>query len=653
MYLSRLIIKNYRSIKDLDIKFQKGKNVIVGRNNSGKSNIIKALDIVLGENSPTYQKSENITQFDFYTWKEKDETEIKSSKELIIFCELKRDVNEKLNYDEIYKCYGIYKYNSLIPNDTVYKNLQAVFKINPDTLGRNEKTYLNPKLKNQQPFETEFEKMNHFAYAFIASYDEDSNGIVKDMRFFYKENEPSDWIMAFSASIRNEFLQSAIINSFRDPYNQLRLTKYTWYGKLMHFLTCKHGHIKELQDAYSGVKEIADKIFKQAQDNIQNSSLNVAFPDADIIFQLSEDFKGDIYKDCKIYIDDGFKAPLGEKGSGIQSATIIGLFNFYIKNCNTKSSALLCIEEPELYLHPHARRIISDRLDDFLDNDKNQVIISTHSSEFIRTTDEKFNIILVRKDKDGTNARTVNIKNNKSLLLNNNHNEIFFADKVIICEGFDDYILRWIAEEKFPGKLNENNISIITAGGKDQIGIFVDLILQLNLESFIFTDFDFFLRDNTNNADKYKEDIVNSKAIVVKQKSYRHKSIENINIKFFEQSCIFSDKGKSIYKNIMEQRKKIKKNEEEKFYTAKSADELNDVVAIKGLLGKLRENGVGILESEIEALSKDVALLSRTNKLSLDKIFQISSVMNNENKKISDIIETEPVEKFLEAVLSK
>jgi len=61
MYLSKVFIKNYRSIKELEVSFKKGKNVIVGRNNSGKSNIVKAIDIVLGERSPDWDKSENIS----------------------------------------------------------------------------------------------------------------------------------------------------------------------------------------------------------------------------------------------------------------------------------------------------------------------------------------------------------------------------------------------------------------------------------------------------------------------------------------------------------------------------------------------------------------------------------------------------------------
>lgn len=53
MYISKVKIKNYCSIKDLTINFNPGKIIVVGKNNSGKSNIIKAINIVLGENSPT------------------------------------------------------------------------------------------------------------------------------------------------------------------------------------------------------------------------------------------------------------------------------------------------------------------------------------------------------------------------------------------------------------------------------------------------------------------------------------------------------------------------------------------------------------------------------------------------------------------------
>lgn len=651
MYLSHLKIKNFRSIKNLSLVFQKGKNIIVGRNNTGKSNIIKALDIVLGEGSPTYYKVENITPLDFYKYKIKKEKvdEVETATEILIFVELTKEKNEQLNYEEIYKCFGFYKYLTPITDAHLKNNTTTIFEINVDELDyRKEKSYVNPKLKNQLPFENEFNGAELFTFVFRATLEKETETIIKDMRFFYRKNEQSDWVMAFTSPIRNEFLQSAIIPSFRDPQNQLRPTQWTWYGKLMRYLTTTHGKDESLRRAFTGVKKIADEIFVQAKNKVQSGSLDVAFPGSQIHFQFNEDFKADIYKDSKIYIDDGIKSPLNEKGSGIQSATIIGLFNFYTKYVNTITAALLCIEEPELYLHPHARRVISDRLDEFL-NSKNQVILTTHSTDFIRSIEEDLNIILVQKTSNGTSAKPIKIKDNRFLLLDNNHNEVFFADKVIVCEGLDHYLLRWISKEKFPKKLDEQNISIVSVGAKDYIDIFINLLLDLDIKCFVFADFDYFLRDQGINAGIYEETI-KSKSGHTKKLSKRHKSISNLSVSFFNQDCIFGNDGGQKKLEIDTFRSKLKKNQERNFYMAKITQEFANSKEIESHLDHLRKNGIGILNSEVEYLSRDVNLIApETNKLNYDKIFEINKLLNS-GKKISDLFDTKQIEDFLSNV---
>jgi len=51
MPIDKVIIKNYRSIKELNLKLG-DINALIGANNSGKSNIMRALNIVLGERWP-------------------------------------------------------------------------------------------------------------------------------------------------------------------------------------------------------------------------------------------------------------------------------------------------------------------------------------------------------------------------------------------------------------------------------------------------------------------------------------------------------------------------------------------------------------------------------------------------------------------------
>ena len=516
MYLSKLIINNYRSIKELSLKFEKGKNIIVGKNNAGKSNIIKAIDLILGENSPTWHKSDNITEIDFFSGNTKNP--------IYIFCELERDDDEDLNYNEIYQCFG-YKYhaeiiewvqrgskkypikqpirhslNSASFTDFI-SSLDAVMNIGENDEGI-DNYYVNPKLRNQGTFETEFQNKFSFGFGFRAT-ELPTGRFHKEIRFFYRENKDANWIMAFTAPVRNELLQSAIIHSFRDPQNELRINQWSWFGKLL------RAYIKSddpaLAEAFKHLKVASTGVFKDLQEDINSQKIKVAFPNTTVSFQFNPDTKLDVYKSALIYVDDGFNSLLQEKGSGIQSAVIIGLYNYYTQKIAHTSSSLLAIEEPEIYLHPQARRVISNRIDDFLQGNKNQVIITTHSTEFITSAHENLNIVVVKKQHHkGTEAKNTKFETSKEkqILVKVQNAEMFFADKVILVEGGDKYIVEALA--KFYGSkintelgenwINELNISIIAVGGKTEFWKYVKKLNELEIPVYVLADFDFFLR---------------------------------------------------------------------------------------------------------------------------------------------------------------
>lgn len=49
MILDRIEIKNFRSIKDVTISFENKGIILIGKNEAGKSNILKAIAALFGE----------------------------------------------------------------------------------------------------------------------------------------------------------------------------------------------------------------------------------------------------------------------------------------------------------------------------------------------------------------------------------------------------------------------------------------------------------------------------------------------------------------------------------------------------------------------------------------------------------------------------
>ncbi len=523
MYLSRLYIEHYRSLQKLDLKFEKGKNIIVGRNNSGKSNILKAIDLVLGEYSPTYNKSENITINDFYCGDTK--------KPIFIWCEINREVIENtleaINFKELSKSafYRLYtdKYHTeeirITLNTFGKEDKHKIFEYTTDKgqakidMGDVAKKWIGgrPYCKGWT-FEKEFTDKASFALAFFA-YKPNDKEIQKELVFLYRESEQEDWIIGFNCNLRNCLLQSAVIPAFRDPKDQLRINTYTWFGKLLKAYVDTNN--PNLKDAFNSVKQVSDELFKSLVEKVSEKEINIAFPKTTISFQFNPDTKQDIHKSTLIYVDDGFNSELKEKGAGIQSAITISLYDFYVRNVAHNGSSLLAVEEPELYLHPQGRRVISDRLSRFVSNGNNQVIITTHSTEFLSNIHGEQNIISVKKEDKATNATNIYFNNpkRKQILIKKQNAELFFADAVILTEGADKYFIEeaarllgeteiFITPEGEPTCLGENwlndfNVSIINCGGKSELWKYAEILKELNTKFITTADFDF-LRDGLN-----------------------------------------------------------------------------------------------------------------------------------------------------------
>lgn len=494
MHLSQVIIRNYRSIEALSVRFTKGKNAIVGKNNSGKTNIISAINLVLGEYSPTYAKSQNVVMTDFFQGD--------TSRTISIFCEITRDsAGEVLDYVEMGReTKGFYRYSSPIhlktdglefPEDLLGydSGIARVFAIDFDSP-------VPKKYIRKEAYSTEFSGVCVFGYLFSARMDE-SGRICKDMRLLYRKDGSDEWVVANTSYLRNSLIQSMILPSFRDPYSQLRVSDYSWYGRLLR-RAVSQVDTAAFAEAREKMREVADGLFQCLTDQM-NSGTEVAFPGTCVTIQCTPQ-SADVHKQALIYVDDGFESLLTDKGAGIQSSVIIGLFSYYVRNV-ASGSALLVVEEPELYLHPHGRRVVSRQFDMFLEDSRNQIIFTTHSPEFISGPRSDFTLIRVTKGSDGrTTARNVVLSGLRevSLISMAQNAEIFFADAVILVEGLSDKMLVEMVASRAGARrlgrenwLSECNVSVIPIEGKGQFPLYAGILERLGVHWFIFADFDF------------------------------------------------------------------------------------------------------------------------------------------------------------------
>src|SRR6202044_2258279 len=57
MYISRLVIRNFRSFQHLDVPIRAGTTCVIGENNSGKSNLLHAIRLCVDAGLPSNYRS--------------------------------------------------------------------------------------------------------------------------------------------------------------------------------------------------------------------------------------------------------------------------------------------------------------------------------------------------------------------------------------------------------------------------------------------------------------------------------------------------------------------------------------------------------------------------------------------------------------------
>ncbi|HEC86985.1 MAG TPA: hypothetical protein ENI49_03850, partial [Thermoplasmatales archaeon] len=404
-----------------------------GPNNAGKSNIMKALSLILGESHPAFVKYE---ETDFYK-KQKDEP-------------FRIQVFFEDNYEEIdsFVLEGIYGEKN--------SNFYAY-----DIWG-NEKKYVTKELREK------------FALVTI-----DANRNLQ-----YHLGYSSKWtFMSRIARCFDDLLKSG---AYED---QKRTIEESFDAIKQAFL-----EVQEFSDFETDLK-------RYFREQIKEGSY-----DLELNFEAYNPIN--YFKSLQLIAkEDGELIDLSQLGDGMKNLLMLAFFRSYAKSF--RHDAIIAIEEPEIYLHPHARRHLYKVFRE-LAKSGTQIFYTTHSSSFIDV--EYFDEVgLVTKESNGstkvrfvstkdlvdfchktgaTRATEENIRSFYKVAYTPRLSEGFFANKIVLVEGATEEFALPIYLKALGCDIDLEGISIISVNGKNNLARYYRLFKAFGIPVHVIFDND-------------------------------------------------------------------------------------------------------------------------------------------------------------------
>jgi predicted ATP-dependent endonuclease of OLD family len=569
MNLQRFRIKNYRSYRDSGWISADDKTVIVGENNAGKSNILRALDMFF-DVSPT--KPHNLEDSH-----NQDGDEIRLIGEFTNLTEEELEAFEEYVHDGCFRLTTVYPFGDDDAPESKEFAVQRKIPANENFRDPDDK-YADdlkeiydehePTLSNHRPDDWSG-KHGKYIKETIKNY-------VASGEAETKLEERTDPSSLAKKDLRAHLPNFEHFESDRDIEDETRTSTTALLGKLLNDALddVPSEDLAEIDEALDRVETRLneDDKFDEITDleDAIRAKLNQQIPLDDLTLRIDVPNRDDILRRVSVSVDDGVETSLSTMGSGMHTSFILSCLWELSERDTDEQDVIFGLEEPENDLHPHAQRQLFDTLNELSEGDY-QIFLSTHSAHLI---DEDDLFDTVRVEKQGTESTIHRLSKDeftdedlykvKSKMTAEN-TEMFFSRATLLCEGDSELqalpILNAIIDQQSDKMyaFDRLGISVIDTDGKNGMRTFLNFSDMFNIPSVV-------LVDNDNEQDPGHEELVNeyrekATEVVKLPDDFEQQFFENVELEQFchamQEVCDYENSPESIRKGVRNSDKNV------------------------------------------------------------------------------------------------
>lgn len=481
MKLRKVIIHNFRSV--LDATFEVSDySLIVGENNSGKTNLLSALRVFYEDGGFKYDSSRDFP---------------------------------KLTTDDGESWIELHFYTTPEEQDSLKDDYRS-----PDQILRVRK-YLQSDNGRVKP-----KNSNIYAY---------EKGVLSESNFYGAANVSSSKLGSIiyipAVSKVEDTLKTSGPSPFRDLVN-LVMKKVIESSNVFDQLNVA---FTKFNNEFKG-EEVSGLSIDSIKSGVNSELLQWG---VGIDIEVSPIKSDDIIKNLlKPHIEDhklnGQRVDITSFGQGLQRHLIYTLIKMSAQyNASAKVSkkdfnpdyTLVLFEEPEAFLHPSQQDVLFRSLKELATSNDQQVIISTHSSQFVgKSVGDLTSILRLHRSGENSVAHQLTERSMREVLGNNlvaakafgedkdpnfdeeirmadeelkyflwldtERSSLFFARHVLLCEGASEKVyLDYLADNEWDF-LRESRVYVLDCLGKYNLHRFIHLLTELGIPHSVIFDGD-------------------------------------------------------------------------------------------------------------------------------------------------------------------